>query len=94
MSQAYECMGGNPCIPYGNAGGHHLEEASPDPAWSDEATQVHRVAEDSVPPPPSSGVTPTLADEELEINIFGPKVTKTGPTCSHCGFKAHNVEQC
>ena len=55
--------------------------------------QLHRVAEESVPPPLSSGVTPTLADEEPEINIFGQKVTKTGPTCSHCGFKAHNVEQ-
>ena len=59
-----------------------VDLSAPDPAWSDEPTQVHRVTEDSVPPPPSSGVTPALDDEELEVNIFGQKVTKTGPTCS------------
>ena len=72
---------------------HHLEETLPDPAWSDEPTQVHRVAEDSTPSPPSSGVTPALTDDELEINIFGEKVSKTSPTWSHCGFKRHKVKQ-
>ena len=33
-------------------------------------------------------------DEELENNIFGQNVTKTGPPCSFCGFKGQKVETC
>ena len=33
-------------------------------------------------------------DEELEINTFRHKVTKTGPPCSFCGFKGHKGETC
>ena len=73
---------------------HQLEEASPDFVWSHAPTRVHRVAEDLVPPSPFSGVTPARDDHEPETNIFGHKVTKIGPTCSHAGFKGHKVEQC
>ena len=50
----------------------------------------------STPPPVEgeSGSPPPSPDEELEINIFGQKVTKTGPRCSFCGFEGHKVETC
>ena len=48
-------------------------------------------------PPPAQGESdsrPASPDEELEINIFGQKVSKTGISCSLCGFKGHKVETC
>ena len=66
--------------------GPHVEGYSTSPAG------VHNLLQDPGYPPPAqeeSDSPPASPDEELEINIFGQKVT-----CSFCGFKGHKVETC
>ena len=76
---------------------NQLQEGPPDEGYSTSPAGVHNLlqepeyssfAQGESDSPPASPV------EELEINIFGQNVTKTGPPCSFCGFKGHKVETC
>ena len=76
---------------------NQLQEGPPDQGYSTSPAGVHNLLQDPEYPPPAQGESdspPASPDEELEINIFGQKVTKTGPPCSSCNFKRHKVETC
>ena len=69
---------------------NRLQEGPPDEGYSSLPAGVHNLLQDPEYPPPAQGESdspPAPPDEELEINFFGQKVTKTGPPCSFCGFK-------
>ena len=73
----------------------HLQEGPPEEAHSTSPAKVHNLLQDPEYPPSAqreSDSRQTPPDEELERNIFGQNVTKTGPPCSFCDLKGHKVE--
>ena len=76
---------------------NQLQEGPPHEGYSTLPAVVDNLLQDPEYPPPAQGESdsqPASPDEELEINIFEQKVTKTGPPCSFCGFNGHKVETC
>ena len=76
---------------------HQLQEDCPDEGYSTSPARVHILLQDPEYPPPAqreSDSPQASPDKELEINVFGQNVTKTGPPCSFCGFKGRKMATC
>ena len=68
---------------------HQVQEGPVEEACSTSPARVHNLLQDPEYAPPAqreNDSSPVSPDEGLEINMFGQKITKTGPLCSFCGF--------